>query len=110
PFGGEGQALGEADLGLVAEVTTSAPAANCSGKAYNVAGGHRHSLLDLIAALEDCMGNSPGRTHVDPRPGDVRHSEADIGAARRDLGYEPKIGLTEGLALTAEWFKARQQD
>lgn len=98
------------DVASAILAAASAPAANCSGKAYNVAGGHRHSLLDLIAALEDCMGNSPGRTHVDPRPGDVRHSEADITAARRDLGYEPRIGLTEGLALTAEWFKARQQN
>jgi nucleoside-diphosphate-sugar epimerase len=45
--------------------------------------------------------------HCDPRPGDVRHSHADISAARRDLGYEPEVGFHEGLARTLAWFRER---
>lgn len=86
----------------------SAPAARCSGKAYNIAGGHRHSLLDLIAILEQNIGNTPGRTHVDPRAGDVRHSQADISAARADLGFDPVVDFNDGLARTVAWFNARR--
>jgi UDP-glucose 4-epimerase len=60
-------------------------------------------LLDLLDVLEDQIGNRPGRRHVEPRAGDVRHSQADITAARRDLGFEPTVGLREGLARTIEW-------
>jgi nucleoside-diphosphate-sugar epimerase len=45
--------------------------------------------------------------HVDPRLGDVRHSHADISAARRDLGYEPAVTFRDGLARTLAWFGDR---
>jgi nucleoside-diphosphate-sugar epimerase len=41
-----------------------------------------------------------------PRLGDVKHSQADVSAARRDLGYTPGVSLEEGLRLTLEWFSA----
>ena len=43
--------------------------------------------------------------YSDPRPGDIRYSCADIGKARRVLGFEPKVGLREGLLETVAWFK-----
>jgi nucleoside-diphosphate-sugar epimerase len=46
---------------------------------------------------------------VAPRPGDVRHSHADIAAARRDLGYTPSISLADGLTRTLAWFRARAE-
>ena len=46
--------------------------------------------------------------HVAPRPGDIRHSHADISAARRDLGYEPSVSFREGLARTLAWFSTRE--
>jgi UDP-N-acetylglucosamine/UDP-N-acetyl-alpha-D-glucosaminouronate 4-epimerase len=81
----------------------TAPAQVCSGRAYNMSGGARYSLLDVLDELEAQIGNRPPRRHTDPRPGDVRHSEADIAAARRDLVYEPVVGLREGLARTIAW-------
>lgn len=95
------------DVAAAVMGAATAPADICSGKAYNIAGGHRHSLLNLVTALEDCIGNEPGREHVDPRAGDVRHSQADITAARRDLGFDPKVDFNEGIARTVEWFNAR---
>jgi UDP-glucose 4-epimerase len=40
-----------------------------------------------------------------PRPGDLKHSRADISAATRDLKYAPRIGLKDGLLRTVDWFR-----
>jgi UDP-glucose 4-epimerase len=80
-----------------------APASACSGKAFNAAGGAAYSLLDLLAILEGILGVRSRPIHTDPRPGDVRHTRADIDAARRDLGHQPRVPFEEGLRRTAEW-------
>ena len=81
-----------------------APAAACSGRAYNIAGGAEQSLLDLLEILGDVLGVSVRPNHVDPRPGDVRHSFADLTAAATDLGYHPTTTFAEGLRRTVAWF------
>jgi len=43
--------------------------------------------------------------YADPRPGDIRHSWADISQAREKLGYEVKIGFEEGLSQTLAWYR-----
>jgi len=72
----------------------------CNGKAYNVAGGRRYSLLDVLESLGRLLDVVPQPRFDVPRAGDVRHSEADITAARQDLGYEPKTTLHDGLEQT----------
>lgn len=85
----------------------TAPAAACSGKAYNIAGGSEQSLLDLLGILNDVLGSDVVPTHVGSRPGDVRHSFADLTQAATDLGWSPTTTFAEGLARTVEWFAAR---
>ncbi len=82
-----------------------APGAACSGRAYNVAGGAAYSLLQLLEILEDLTGRRAVAAHTDPRPGYVRHSRADIAAARADLGHQPRVGFEEGLRHTLAWFE-----
>ncbi len=82
----------------------TAPAEQCNGRAYNIAGGSAHSLLDLLALLGDILGVEPRPVHTEPRPGDVRHTCADPAAASRDLGFECKVGFEEGLRHTVDWF------
>ncbi len=77
------------------------------GEVINVACGERYSLNELVAALNDIFGTAIDPAYSDPRPGDVKHSQADIARAKKLLGYEVKVGFKEGLRLTAEWFKAR---
>lgn len=79
----------------------------CSGKAYNVAGGAASSLLELLEILGGILDVRPELEHTDPRPGDVRHTRADISAAARDLGYTPRVSFDEGLRRTVSWFSAR---
>ena len=92
------------DVVIANLAAVEAPSRICSGKAYNIAGGSAHSLLDLLDILGEIIGTEPNPTFGDPRPGDVRHTSADISAARRDLGYRPRVGLKEGLLRTVEWF------
>ncbi len=81
-----------------------APAERCAGKAYNVAGGSERSLLEMLEILGGILGVDVEPTHVDPRPGDVRHSFADTSAARADLGWVPTLDFAEGLRRTVAWF------
>jgi len=85
----------------------SAPAAACSGRAYNIGGNRRSTLLELLDELGAIVGIDVDPEHTAPRAGDIRHSFADIGAAARDLGWEPKVGLSEGLRRTVDWFALR---
>ena len=91
--------------------TVADPAA--VGQVYNVAVGGRLSLNDLAAALRELLRARhpalvvPPPRHQDFRAGDVRHSQADIGKARRLLGYAPTHGVREGLAEAMPWYEAR---
>jgi UDP-glucose 4-epimerase len=77
-----------------------APAA--SGQVYNIGNGGSITVLDLVRHLNELL-----RTNLQPifgpaRRGDVRHSQADITRARRDLGYEPSVTFAEGFRLTLD--------
>ncbi|MFQ5477343.1 MAG: NAD-dependent epimerase/dehydratase family protein [Candidatus Binatia bacterium] len=76
------------------------------GRVFNIACGERYSLLDIIGALEEAVGATLPRRHVEARAGDVRNSQADIGAAGEYLGYGVKVGFSEGLARTWRAFLA----
>jgi UDP-glucose 4-epimerase len=84
-----------------------APASACSGKAYNIAGGRRYSLLEMLEILSRIQGVVADPEFTEPRPGDVRHSEADISAAAADLGYRPSATFEQGLQQTVDWFRTR---
>ncbi|HTN24546.1 MAG TPA: SDR family oxidoreductase [Solirubrobacteraceae bacterium] len=74
--------------------------ASAAGGVYNIACNERITLNELARELGRQMGSRVVPVHAAPRPGEVRHSLADIGAARADLGYEPRIALAEGLRAT----------
>jgi len=76
------------------------------GRVMNIAGGARTSLNELVTMMRQAIGADIPAAHGAPRPGDVRHSSADIALAQELLGYEVTVTLEEGLALTAEWLAA----
>jgi UDP-glucose 4-epimerase len=82
--------------------------ANVSGKVYNVACGRRTTLLDLVARINGLLGSAVEPTHGPARPGDVRHSQADIAAARADLGYQPRVHVEQGIRLCLEHLRPDQ--
>ena len=106
--GGQSRVVTFIDDAVAANLAAAtAPASACSGKAYNVAGGHRYSLLELLEILGRIQGVVANPEYTDPRPGDVRHSEADITAAAAALGYRPSVSFEQGLQRTVDWFKER---
>jgi UDP-glucose 4-epimerase len=72
------------------------------GETFNVACGDRISLNELLEELAALTGKRIEANYVEPRPGDLPHSHADIGRARERLGYEPGIDVRAGLAKTLE--------
>lgn len=80
----------------------AAEATDVAGGVYNVACGERVTLNELHAELRQLTDVDLDPLHGPARTGDVRHSLADISAARRDLGYEPSVTLRDGLERTVE--------
>ena len=82
----------------------AAEAPGVSGRVFNVACGERYSLLDIVGNLEEALGRPLEVVHEPARPGDVRHSHADISTAGEALGYDVSVGFAEGLSRTLAAF------
>jgi UDP-glucose 4-epimerase len=68
-----------------------------SGRVFNVARGESTTLNELAFMVGRVFGRRLDVTHAPPRAGDIAHSLADVTLARRDLGYEPKVAVEDGL-------------
>ncbi len=90
---------------VVDGVLRAATAPGASGEVINVATGRQISISELAKALGEIIGVRAAPVHIDPRPGDVRDSLADVSKAKAILGYEPTVGLEEGLRRTVEWYR-----
>jgi UDP-glucose 4-epimerase len=90
----------------VQAVMRAAEAPAAVGNVYNVGNGGATSVLDLVAQLNALLGTRLAPAHQPSRPGDVRHSQADIARARRDLGYAPSVTFAEGLRQTLDAFRS----
>ena len=77
-----------------------------AGEVFNVACGERHSLLDIAAALGRLVGRELPRRHVDPRRGDVRHTQASIDRIQTKLRFHPTVGFEDGLRRTWKWYRS----
>ncbi len=75
------------------------------GRVYNVACGEAITVKDLCLRIRDLTGAAIEPEYGPPRAGDVRHSLADIGAARELLGYDPPVDLAAGLEQTVAWYR-----
>jgi len=72
--------------------------------AYNIAGGKVISINELFHQISSIVDVDVEPLHGEPRPGDIRHSTADITRAKEYLGYEPEYDIRRGLEETIEWF------
>jgi nucleoside-diphosphate-sugar epimerase len=88
-------------------LAAAAPKKRVSGEVFNVACGRNSTLLDVIDSLNRLLGNKIAPKFAPARVGDVRHSKADIGKARRLLGYAVSVSLAEGLERTIAWLRDR---
>jgi nucleoside-diphosphate-sugar epimerase len=83
-----------------------APAA--SGRVFNVACGLATTLNDVVAIIGQIVGHPVEITYAPGRVGDVKHSLADIGAARQALDYRAAVSFREGLERTVSWYAGKK--
>ncbi|MDI1444842.1 NAD-dependent epimerase/dehydratase family protein [Polyangium sp. 6x1] len=77
-----------------------------AGEVVNIAGERRVSLNALCVEIGRVLGRTLAVEHGPPRPGDVRHSLADVSLAREILGYEPSVRWEDGIAPTVAYLEA----
>lgn len=87
---------------LLALVAPDAP-----GRVLNAACGNSISLNQIIAEIGGTCGRDLPVSYGPPRPGDIRHSRADISAAAAVLGYQPLVSVQDGIRRTFAWFSSR---
>ena len=90
---------------VAALLMKAADAHGVSGKVYNAGNGNRYTLNQVWQTLQQIEGVDLPANYGPPRAGDVRHSQADTTAARRDLGHDPQYTLEQGLRRTLAWYR-----
>lgn len=86
-------------------LAASANADKVSGEVFNIACGQRHTLLEAYSILAEILQFTKDPKFLPARPGDIRHSQADISRAREYLGYEPMVSFRAGLERTVAWYR-----
>ena len=76
-----------------------------AGQAYNIAYGGREYLIDIYYGLTKALGVDIEPNFGPDRAGDIKHSNADISKARKNLGYDPDWSFQKGIAAAIEWYK-----
>jgi UDP-glucose 4-epimerase len=75
------------------------------GEVFNIGGGARISLMDVIKELEKIIGKKAILDYIEQQKGDVRDTYADIAKAKKLLGYNPRVSIEEGLRQEVNWIK-----
>lgn len=92
---------------LVDGILLAATSERAVGREYNLSGDHEVRIIDLAHLINELTGNKAGIVYLPRRKWDTKtRVKASIERARRELGYEPKTPLDEGLKRTVEWFRA----
>jgi nucleoside-diphosphate-sugar epimerase len=87
------------------EGTIKAATADVVGQVFNLGGGSRVTVNQVLATLEEISGMKVRRRELPAAPGDPRHTGASINLARERLGWEPRVSLREGLTKQWRWFQ-----
>ncbi len=75
------------------------------GEVFNIGGGSRITMNQVISIMEEITGSAATVDYQQVQKGDVRHTSADMTKARKELGYNPKVSIREGLETEHEWIK-----
>jgi len=87
-----------------------APSQKVAGGVFNVATGRRVNLKETFRILKEFTGFQDEVKFGPERPGDVKHSLADISRAKKHLGYTPIVHFEEGLKKTVDWYRVNSVD
>jgi UDP-glucose 4-epimerase len=108
PIYGDGQQT--RDFTFVGDVVAANLAASGTpaavGQVFNIGGGSRAVLAEVLAEMEAIVGQPIRRNYLDKARGDARHTAADVTKAREILGFQPQVSLRQGLTLEWEWIQS----
>ncbi|MGH9649233.1 MAG: NAD-dependent epimerase/dehydratase family protein, partial [Terriglobales bacterium] len=86
-------------------LAATVPPDGVAGRVFNIAAGHRVTLNLIFQLLKKLTGYSGDMRYEPARAGDIKHSQADISAAQKHLGYRVVVDFEEGLRRTVEWYR-----
>jgi UDP-glucose 4-epimerase len=92
---------------LCAGIVAALESVGTSGEVFQLGTGVETSIGELVELVQEATGFRGEVRRRPARRGEVSRSRVDISKARRDLGFDPQVGLTEGLARTAAWYRER---
>lgn len=75
------------------------------GQIFNIGGGSRVVLAEVLDIMAEIVGKPIKRNHIEKAMGDARHTAADVSKARKILNYQPQVSLRDGLTQEWEWVK-----
>ncbi len=90
---------------VVAANLLAAQAEATHGEVLNIACGEQITINAVIEHINRCVGKRVKPLYVPDRPGDVKHSMADISLAEKVIGYKPVVQFAEGLEKAIEWYR-----
>ena len=96
-------------LDVVEANILAAEAEGVSGEIFNVASAESLSVKALVRGINDVLGKTFEPVHEPPRPGDIRHSSADIQKAKDRLNYRPRSDFRAGLEKTIAWHQEKRR-
>jgi UDP-glucose 4-epimerase len=88
-----------------AEITIAALAEGSTGAVYNIGGGNRVSLREVVDLMAKLTGSEPRFEFQDFEKGDMMHTMADTTLAGEELGYSPRTGIEAGLKAEIRWME-----
>jgi nucleoside-diphosphate-sugar epimerase len=75
------------------------------GAIFNIGGGHPKTVHEVLKSVSDAVGKWIDPVYTEKRPGDVRHTRADISRANELLGWEPRADWDDSVRATVRWFQ-----
>ncbi|WP_138505195.1 NAD-dependent epimerase/dehydratase family protein [Nostoc sp. PA-18-2419] len=108
PIYGDGQQTREFTFisDIIAANLAAAIAPQAVGEIFNIGGGSRVVLAEVLNQIEEIVGKPIKRNYIEQAMGDARHTAADISKAEKILEYQPQVSLIEGLTKEWHWIKS----
>ena len=93
---------------LLEAIKSACIAPKAEGELFNIGTGSRITINGLVNLINGILGKEIQPKYEEARPGDIRHSLADITKAEEMLGFRPRVSIMDGLRTTIEWYKKRK--
>jgi nucleoside-diphosphate-sugar epimerase len=90
---------------MVEAIKAACIAPKAEGELFNIATGSRITVNGLVNMVNSLLGKEIQPKYEEARPGDIRHSLADVTKAQEMLGFRPRVSVLDGLKSTLDWYR-----